>query len=918
MRKILVVVVFALVIIAAIIGFYNSFDHGVSAPAIALKAIPESAALILETDKAGDLWRDLSQTNLMWEELQATDFYFRLNAAAHAFDSLLTQQKELRGYLANKPVAISVHVSGSRNFDFLVSLQVREKTDDAKLINDVAILFRGSTPEKRVYDGVELYATESKLTGSKIFYFHNEGLLVLSKSSILAEESIRALQQKADVLHNPEFMAVRKTRGIHSRAEFYVNYQHLKTILSQNVSRESQSMDFFHQPYAAWSALDLKLKPNAISLNGFVLCKDSSDAWIGSFRDSKAPTMKVLRYMPSNTAFFVFMGFGDFKIFRNRQMNIFGRTNRKYDVEHKLKTYSETFGCDMNEYGLDWIGSQAAAFITEPASVHYIQNHFAVFKAHNAGTAWDKLCELEKKIAEKTGETSEVETYDGFEIHRLKIGSFYGKVLSESFAGLVDPYFVKIDDMILMGTSLNGMRTLVQKLRQDYETGNTLASDKRFMELSNQISGNSHFLIYSSLARSPFIYQNILSPENAEAIQKQTEILRTFQAFIYQVGYYKNDLYYNNIYLKYNPQFKKETSSLWEKQLKAQVISKPALLRNHYTDALEIFVQDIENRIYLISNTGKILWEQQIDGPVKSEVRQVDVYRNNKLQILFNTENTIYLLDRNGNNVESYPVKLPAKATNEITIADYDNSRHYRFFIGVDGGKILSYGVSGKHIDGWDFDGASANIVADIKAIRIKSKDYIFALDATGKIYLLNRKGHTRVKTDQKIEPRANGKIGFDLQDNIQNSGIYYVDSSGNAYRQGFNDRFSKIKLTSDEVLDYDFTDLNGDGKAECILLTAKAVEAYKLNGDVVFKNALDNSDRHSLQIFLFPKNIVRIGVTDPDNEKITLFESDGKIHSGFPLYGVTPFAIGDMNRDGYFNLITAGKDGFIVAYAIE
>ncbi len=918
MRKILLVIVFALIIIAAIIGFYKSFDNGVGAPAIALKAIPQSAALILETDKAGDLWRDLSQTNLMWEELQATDFYFRLDAAAHAFDSLLTQRKEFRGYLANKPIAISVHVSGARTFDFLISLQVKKGADEATMIADIARLFRGSTPAKREYDGVELYSTDSKLTGSKLFYFQNDGLLVLSKSSILAEESIRALQQNADVLHSDEFMSVRKTRGIHSRAELYVNYKQLKSVLSQNASKESVEMDFFHQPYAAWSALDLKLKPNALSLNGFVLCKDSSEAWIGSFRDSKAPTMKVLRYMPSNTAFFVFLGFGDFQTFRARQMNIYGRTNRKYDIEHKLKTYSDSFGCDMNEYGLDWIGGQAAAFITEPASVHYIQNHFAIFKARNAGTAWDKLCELEKKIAEKSGERIEEETFNDLEIHRLKIGSFYEKVLSESFAGLVDPYFVKMDEMILMGTSLNGMRSLIQKLQQDYESENTLASDKRFLDLSNQISGNSHFLIYSSLARSPFIYQNILSPENAEAIQKQTEILRKFQAFIYQVGYYKNDLYYNNIYFKYNPQFKKETSSLWEKQLKAEVVAKPTLLKNHYTDALEIFVQDVENRIYLISNTGKVLWDQQIDGPVKSEVRQVDVYRNNKLQILFNTEKSIYLLDRNGNNVESYPVKLPAKATNQISIADYDNSRHYRFFIGVEGGKILSYDVSGKQIDGWNYEGASANIVSDVKAIRIKSKDYIFALDKTGKIHLLNRRGKVRIKTDTKVEPRAHGKIAFDLQDNIQNSGIYYVDSLGNAYRQGFNDRFTKIKLTNEPVLDYDFTDIDGDQIADCILLTSNEIEVYKLNGDVIFKNSLDESNRHMLQTFLFPKDVVRIGVTDPENEKITLFENNGKVHSGFPLYGLTPSAIGDMNRDGYFNLITAGKDGFLVAYAIE
>lgn len=919
LKKILFLILAGVVILAAIVGLYTSFDHSEVPPADALKAIPQSAALIFETGEAGALWQDLSQYNLMWEELQATDYFFRLNAAAEALDSLFTSQKEVRRYFANKPLAVSVHVSGSRDFDFIFSMPVKEDMDSKKLLATLPQILRTSKqPEQRLYDGVNLYAVESTLTGTKVFFFKKDGLLVLSKSSILAEEAIRALEQDASVLHSPEFMAVRKTRGLKTRGELYINYKVFKTILAQNVSRESARMDFFQRPYAEWSALDLKLKPNAVSLNGFVLCKDSSDAWLGSFRDTKAPPMQVLRYMPSNTAFFVFLGFGDFQKFRSRQMHIFGRTNQKYDVEHKLQVYGEKCNCDMHEAALSWIGSQAASFITEPAAVQYSQNHFAVFKADNINDAWDKLCSLEEKINIQNNHSTEIETFNDHEIHRLRIGNFYSSVLSEAFEGLKDPYFTRMDNMILMSTSLNGMRTLIQKIRNNYESENTLASDKRFLELSDQISGNSHFLIYSSLARSPYVYQNILNEKHAAAIEKQTELLRKFQAFVYQVGYYKSDLYYNNVYLKYNPQFKKETGSLWEKKLDAPVNSKPVFVKNHYTGALEIFVQDVNNTVYLIANTGKILWKLPVDGPIRSEVVQVDVYRNEKLQMLFSTEKSIYLLDRNGNNVESYPVRLPANATNGVTVADYDNSRHYRFFIAVDGGRILCYDVNGKQIEGWDFTSASANITSEVRALRIKSKDYIFALDASGKIHLLNRRGEPRHIVTETVKHLAPGKIKFDLQNNISSSGIFFVDSAGNAFRQGFNDRFSKIGLTKNTVLDYDFVDIDKDGTPECVLLTPGKLEAYTLSGKNVFRNSLPESNREKLQTFLFPDNEVRFCVTDPEHQKVTLYTSAGNVYDGFPLFGSTPVAIGDMNLDNTFNLITVGQEGFLVAYSLE
>lgn len=918
MKKILSVLIFLIVVAAAIYGFYRTFDRSVAAPSIALTAIPQSAALIVETDEAGELWRDLSQTNIMWEELQATDFYFKLDAAAHALDSLLTRQKDFRKYLSDKPVAISVHVSGARDYNYLLSIQLETEVSENEIIEGLKTLLRSQAEiSKRSYDGVEIYSIIPGVFDSSISFFIKDGLLVMSMAPILVEEGVRALQQEASVLTNPGFMNVRKTRGRDSRGEVYINYKQLKTIIGQYASNENKSKAFFTQPYADWSALDLNLKPNAVSLNGFVMSKDSSDAWLGAFRSNNAPRMNVLKFMPSNTAYFAFFGFGDFRKFRERQLDIYARSNRKYSIESKLKEYNELCDCDMKELGLSWIGSQAASFIVEPASENYTQNHFAVFETDNPEKAWESLMEIERKRSEKIDKTPEVEVFGDYEIHRLEMGTFYGKVLSEGFDGLENPYIVKMDNVIIMASSLNALRNLVQKLTDSDNGENTLAADEGFMDLSDQISGNSHVVIYSALSRSPLIYQNILGEPYAKDLAAHTDLLRKFQAFVYQVSYYKKDLFYNNIYFKYNPDYKKETNSLWEKQLKANVRTKPYLLKNHYTNALEIFVQDENNRIYLIGNTGKLLWDMEVDGPILSDVNQVDVYRNEKLQILFSTEKTIYLLDRNGNNVESYPVRLPAPATNGVTVADYDNSRDYRFFIAIDGGVIRSYDVNGKPVEGWEFKDGEGNIVSEVKHIRIKSKDYIFAFNDKGKIHLLNRQGESRHNVEQKMAKPANGQFQLDLKSKIDDSGLYYVDEEGNAYRQGFNDRFTKVKLTDQPILDYDFVDLSKNGSLECVILTASAVEGFALKGDILFNNSLEKSDNYTLQSFLFPNNIVRFGITDPVNEKITLYDSNGKVHSGFPLYGSQEFAIGDMNRDGYFNLITAGKDGFVYAYAI-
>src|SRR5690554_4879065 len=94
----------------------------------------------------------------MWEELKATDFYFKLDAAAHAIDSLLMRQKDFRKYLSNKPIAVSVHVSGARDYNYLLSIQLETESNEAEVIEGMNTLFRATgEATTRMYDGVEIY-----------------------------------------------------------------------------------------------------------------------------------------------------------------------------------------------------------------------------------------------------------------------------------------------------------------------------------------------------------------------------------------------------------------------------------------------------------------------------------------------------------------------------------------------------------------------------------------------------------------------------------------------------------------------------------------------------------------------------------------------------------------------------------------
>ncbi|HOH96222.1 MAG TPA: WD40 repeat domain-containing protein, partial [Candidatus Enterocola sp.] len=115
---------------------------------------------------------------------------------------------------------------------------------------------------------------------------------------------------------------------------------------------------------------------------------------------------------------------------------------------------------------------------------------------------------------------------------------------------------------------------------------------------------------------------------------------------------------------------------------------KPQFVINHYTGETEIAIQDEKNQFYLINSEGKILWKIQLPEAIIGDITQVDMLKNKKLQMAFTTLNKLYIIDRTGKNLKSYPKNLPSRATAGLSVFDYDNKRDYRFFIPTENKQI--------------------------------------------------------------------------------------------------------------------------------------------------------------------------------------------------------------------------------------
>ena len=89
-----------------------------------------------------------------------------------------------------------------------------------------------------------------------------------------------------------------------------------------------------------------------------------------------------------------------------------------------------------------------------------------------------------------------------------------------------------------------------------------------------------------------------------------------------------------------------ESSSLWTFLADSTINSHPNLFTNHLTKENELCFQDEAKQMYLINSTGNLIWKKKISETIQSDVYTVDIFKNGKLQLLFNTANYLHLMDR--------------------------------------------------------------------------------------------------------------------------------------------------------------------------------------------------------------------------------------------------------------------------------
>lgn len=812
-----------------------------------LTTVPRNSAAIFKVENPTNFWRNLSETNLIWNHLKTNNKLAQLDANLNIIDSII----HLAINDKNRETVISIQKSNSN-------------------IPDISLAFVANEAEYKnliQFFEVEFSKKENTFLSSFSHQYLSPFILISTNNNLLKKSSTQ-ISKNESLLQDSTFMELYKHEK--SNTQLFINPQKVKEIASPYFKKkfiESWNQD------KNWNSFDFILSNDKVLLNGLSNLKTTNP--VLNTRNIEEAILP--NYINSKTEYAI---------------------DTDNVPENILSTITSVCNCTYNESVKELLGDKIS-------KVEFGKNNHSVYylDLQESEEAVNKL-----RTLLPTDSTSVI-SYN-HTLFKLKNSSL------NTLLNINVPIYITFLDSYLVVSTKEGLKQLTYEWKRNEHT----KPKYYYNDFSKDyLAQKSNYSFYSTF--------NILSNKTAAVLKP--EYLNIYNTNIsaiednFHIAYQRNSLsptinheafILKTLYSKDN-----KNGKIWSLTFDTPSIRNPQLLKNHRSKSLDIIIQDQNNVIHLINAAGNIKWSKKMDAPIIGNVEQIDIYGNNKYQMVFNTRNKIHVLDINGNTVTGFPITLDSPATSPITIFDYDNNQNYRFWVSCENYITYNYDKEGKKVMGWTNPKSNSIIKQKYQRTIFSQKDYIYTLTNDGSLIILNRRGENIKEVSQKIKAQ-NNLITLQRRATLASSSFIYIDDSTNKLTEySFNNVFKEINLdTNNTIQTVRVLDIDNNKFTDYITFNQNKIEVYGLDQTLVHKNEFIENIENAVIVNNKHTNKYYISIQKEDSDEIIILDNNLNILSNSMIKGDKNIAIGDINSNGALEIITLSNNQTIQAYSIN
>jgi hypothetical protein len=891
------------------------------------EAVPADAFFIVETDDFPELLTRVTDPSGILSGLSGMKWASSLVQSASVVDSV-TGGREVRELISNRRMIISFHAS-EQGRTVPLAVMSTGSSFTARRLSSLLGQTGGTVTDRRDLGGTRTFTiTWTRGAGKQNAYLAlTSGILIASPSESLVTSALDNRSAGSDIRHQQGFSAVVNAAG-KGADNLFLLFRNLPGFIRPFIDPEDVATV---TSLAIAGGGDLAVAEDGIFVSGF-LTTAGAGAGADRLRDVVPAECGVHELLPRNTL--------SYRTVMLRA-SLTGETTADpasvtaTDLALMLSTYT---GPEVTEAIIPMgdASVRVRAFrMTDRQSAETVLRTRLTAKYRTMGL---RESHFMASATESDGDEATLYRMPFTGVSTILAGAGKGKS-GDEWVTFARSYMI-----------FSSSPEVLASVLRESDRENTLINDPGFREMEKTLPTKSSFIFWSSGKALKPLVSDYLKPEAASSLDERD------LAGISGIGVSltpSNDMIYTSLSVRYEagsmhgghrdeqPGISSTTDGdntlpagttgaagqpasiladtaalklLWKVKLETEPVTAPFFFTNHNTGATEIFIQDRNNNIYLISSSGKILWKAAIREKLSGEIFMIDYYRNGKLQLLFTGRDYIHLIDRNGNYVDKFPVRMHSPASNTLAVFDYENNKDYRLFIAGEDRKIYAYDRSGTAVRGWNLFTARGKVSDPVSFFRVKGKDYLFVTDDQA-IYVLDRTGNIRVAHQEPLAKAAGSSVSLS---GGSDPVIIFAAADGATVRLSFDGTVTRdtvAGLSAAQITG--FADIDGDNLTERVTVDRGIVTAFAGSGGRLWSYNTGGTALRGPWFFNTGSGERKTAVYDAGKGMLHLIGRNGVAANGFPHRVGPYFNAGRVTKKSTWNLIVNESDTYICNYEL-
>jgi len=690
------------------------------------------------------------------------------------------------------------------------------------------------------------------LEGKETFSSKLNNIYVYSTSKLVLENIVRIYDNQLP--QDPTLEKIyNAASGNHSVFINHESFYEIYPLIFPN-GNSAQLRDF-----SDWSVLDVEIAEEEIQLSGVSSATIQENRLLNLFEGIEPQTNQMADVVPTNALGYCAFTYNNFEKLKENLT--------EYRAKELAPLKNEAFFNSMQEVGEIYFENQTSAIVLNAIDATIATDAFVAYQ--------DITSEFRGVNVYKFPEADNIfEAYQP--LIKLKRLAFYTQL---------DHYFIFSEEI----------KTL-ENIIANYQNRTVLASLPAYTNTKDELSDESSLIFIGINER---LQKNLSKKVNEDFGKDLTNLqLKGFDISALQFTYDSNFAHVNAVMQKANSNNSpKSVGQINSIKFPNNLATRPQFVLNWGTKQMEVAAQDESNTLYLYKNNGELHWKKQLDSRIVGDIQQIDIYNNGRLQLMFATQNQVYILDRSGNNVSPFPKKFSNTITQELSVFDYDGNSKYRFVL-TQGNEILMFNKEGKKVNGFQFSKTDSDLLQPPKHIRIGSKDYILVNESNGTLHILSRTGEVRVPAKKDFQ-FSNNKW-YQYQNLFSTTNL-----KGELIQITENGKISTKDLKLND---------NHQSIANNKLLVTFNENELNINGKKV---NLDYGLYTSPQLLEVNNNIY-IALTDTQTSKVYVFDKNANLLEGFPVYGNSEISLANMDNRGKLEFCVKGEENSVLIYQMN